>query len=256
MDKCPICGSELNRHFCKYCGYEESNDFLLYRTFQQTTGMDVLQRWELYARIEIRNDRWTPRLSEKERTSQFSKRVEAEEEIPQGFLLDKDGRCLIVYVGKDLMPVVPKSVEVIAAGAFEGMNVKTVILPKGLKTIAERAFSGARINWIQLPHGLKEIRRQAFSDAFIQEINVPGTVEEIGASAFAGCRTLETVRLMQGVKRIGNNAFYGCEMLQKIEIPDSVKEIGEYAFWDCPQLRINASDTWKVLHPNLVKLYY
>ena len=58
----------------------------------------------------------------------------------------------------------------------------------------------------------------------------------IGAGAFAGCGSLTSISIPDGVTSIGSGAFLRCYNLTDITIPDSVTSIGEEAFSDCYSL--------------------
>ncbi|MDD5864365.1 MAG: leucine-rich repeat protein [Firmicutes bacterium] len=55
--------------------------------------------------------------------------------------------------------------------------------------------------------------------------------------AFAGCDTLRTVTIPEGVTAIGDNSFSGCVNLQSVYVPASVQTVGSSAFSDCPSLK-------------------
>ena len=62
-------------------------------------------------------------------------------------------------------------------------------------------------------------------------------VREIERSAFAGCSTLKTLTVEQGVRSIGMNAFDGCTELTEVILPGSLTFIEKEAFRDCENLR-------------------
>ena len=71
-------------------------------------------------------------------------------------------------------------------------------------------------------------------------------VREIGRDAFAGCTTLKTVTMEQGVRSIGMNAFEGCTNLAEVTLPESLAFIEKDAFRDCGSLR-------KIVLPGIIK---
>ena len=77
QELCPICGTELRSGFCRSCGYDESADFLAFRTLQPVCRMDLLTRWTCYAGREIQKDTWTPSLNEKKLIGQLSEKRES-----------------------------------------------------------------------------------------------------------------------------------------------------------------------------------
>lgn len=75
------------------------------------------------------------------------------------------------------------------------------------------------------------------------DIVIPSTynglpVTAIGDSVFAGCGTIKSITIPDGVTSIGNYAFEFCTSLTSIIIPDSVTSIDSYAFNGCSRLTI------------------
>ena len=48
---------------------------------------------------------------------------------------------------------------------------------------------------------------------------------------FAGCSSLSTIDLPEGLEVIEAGAFEGCSALASVRIPNSVKRIGRHAFY-------------------------
>ena len=65
---------------------------------------------------------------------------------------------------------------------------------------------------------------------------VLGSGSSIGYCAFAGCTSLTSVYIPEGVTSIEPVAFIGCTSLTSINIPNSVVSIGQGAFGDCNRL--------------------
>lgn len=63
----------------------------------------------------------------------------------KGFHISPDGAILYQYDGGDKNVVIPQTVSIIAAGAFDQLNeVRAVTLPAGIQTVEKNAFSGVR----------------------------------------------------------------------------------------------------------------
>ena len=62
------------------------------------------------------------------------------------------------------------------------------------------------------------------------------TVTSIGYMAFAGCTSLTSITIPDGVTSIDRAAFWDCASLTSIKIPDSVTSIGGRAFRECKNL--------------------
>ncbi len=68
-----------------------------------------------------------------------------------------------------------------------------------------------------------------------KEVTVPAEldgikIKKIGAGAFMGCRSLETVRLEQGIGSVGEKAFSECGNLREADLPDTAVCIRESVF--------------------------
>lgn len=163
---------------------------------------------------------------------------------------------------------VPSTVTEIGKSAFDNCyDLEDVTLVNGLKKIGEGAFvSCYSLRSISIPSTVTEIGNAAFflceslesallpegirkigskeyciygsSGAFarcesLKSIIIPRTVTEIEDETFAGCTSLESVTLNNGLKSIGYYAFGDCKSLREISIPSTVTEIGSYAFEGC-----------------------
>ena len=72
-------------------------------------------------------------------------------------------------------------------------------------------------------------------------IVVPATlggkpVTGVGQGAFAGCSSLTSVTLLEGVTSIGFSAFSDCGALRSVTIPSSVTDVGHWSFRRCSSL--------------------
>lgn len=63
------------------------------------------------------------------------------------------------------------------------------------------------------------------------------SVIKIGDYAFAGCSSLSSVVLPEGLQSIGTGGFSGCTSLASISIPSTVKELGTRSFSACSQIK-------------------
>ena len=62
------------------------------------------------------------------------------------------------------------------------------------------------------------------------------SVIKIGDYAFAGCSSLSSVVLPDGLQSIGTGGFSGCTSLVSISVPSTVKELGTRSFSACSQI--------------------
>lgn len=61
-------------------------------------------------------------------------------------------------------------------------------------------------------------------------------VTAIGNNAFKNNKTIQTVKLSNGIITIGDYAFYGCTKLGEAEMPNTVLKVGKFAFAKCKSL--------------------
>lgn len=137
---------------------------------------------------------------------------------------------------------------VIAAGAFDNVDVETVFISSTVSTIETGAFTGAdhlsSINvsaanlFYQSNNGIlysKDLTRLiAYPPAGARHINVPIDVIEISAHAFDHT-ALSSISLPQTLLTIGEHAFRSTN-IQYIILPSSLEKIGEFAFCNCHNL--------------------
>jgi len=100
---------------------------------------------------------------------------------------------------------------------------------------------------VVIPSGVTAIQGYAIK-------NLPGppytdSYTETTSPAFAGCTTVTSVTIPDGVTSIGVNAFAGCTNLTSVKIPDSVTDIGSGAFCGCTSLKsISIPDGVTAIH--------
>ena len=139
--------------------------------------------------------------------------------------------------------------------AFEGTNLKRVVLPHSISDIGEKTFRGCgNLQEVIMTNAPTSIGKEAFRDcgslALIPNIN---NVKEIGELAFYNCIQLG---LFEGTKELdltslvtlSASAFCGCKKIQAVRFSDKLRSIGESAFYDCSSL------TDVTLPSNLVRL--
>ena len=107
------------------------------------------------------------------------------------------------------------------AGAFNGSELKRVVLPKGTKNVGMYAFGGSKN---------------------LVEVVVPECVERIDEYAFNSCSALRSFKMPSAVEEISPYMFSGCGALANIGDISAISNIGEYAFKDCRSLVGDAND--------------
>ena len=172
------------------------------------------------------------------------------------------GTTLIEYKGKGREVVIPEGIETIAARAFMGKNIMSVVFPNSVKEVLPYAFHHCKkLDEVRLSEGLTQIPKNAFSECEnLIEINIPKGVTEIGYQAFYQCSRIEKISLPEGLTHIhnlafaslgwkfkdiilpesltyiGGGAFFNCNYLAKIKLPEGVTAIGGSAFSCCNEL--------------------
>ncbi|MBQ3575084.1 MAG: leucine-rich repeat protein, partial [Clostridia bacterium] len=126
-----------------------------------------------------------------------------------GILMDKAATRLLLYPPQHENTIyrLPGSMRSIAPHAFEGSEIRSVILNPGLEEIGAYAFARTAISRLDLPDSLKTIDRCAFYD----------------------CANLSRVSTGAGLESVGDLAFFGCSGFMSISGPVSDCAIGEYA---------------------------
>jgi len=161
---------------------------------------------------------------------------------------------------------IPSTISYIGGGAFGYCeNLHYINLPDSVIYIGALAFSNCNISEINIPKSVRSIYYNPFgfttisnfrcqSDYFLVENNVlydkdkrrlissfnnekhfdiPRSVQLIDEAAFAGCSSLESIIINEGLIEIGNYAFLSCSSLKKIHMPKSIKFIGNKALPKC-----------------------
>ncbi len=87
-------------------------------------------------------------------------------------------------------------------------------------------------------HKVIYISYEAFAGCTsLKSVVIPNGVTEIGGSAFKGCINLESVTIPDSVTSIYISAFEGCEKLDSVTLPDSVTYLDWSVFEDCTSLK-------------------
>ncbi len=70
----------------------------------------------------------------------------------------------------------------------------------------------------------------------LMSVVLPQGLLTISAHAFEGCTALASVTFGDSLTSIGNNAFYNCSALTSVVLPDTVTTIGQYGFSQCKSM--------------------
>lgn len=125
--------------------------------------------------------------------------------------------------------VIPKGVETIGDGAFQGCEFDELVIPNTVTSIGNYAFAWSYFeDTLKIPNSVKSLGDYVFADCDGEVIILPNSVTSIGNFCFSS-RSLEEVILSESLKKIGKGCFYDCP-IEKLVIPQSVESIGEQAF--------------------------
>ena len=91
-------------------------------------------------------------------------------------------------------------------------------------------YQASKLGKVSLPESVRRIGELAFYRSSLSEINIPAKVDSIAEYTFFQCKSLHTVRGMEGVKDIGKQSFMMCDKLATIGDLRSLEKIHEFAF--------------------------
>ena len=185
-------------------------------------------------------------------------------------LLNKQNMTLLQYTGKGGDYEVFWGIKAIGAGAFEGKNLKSVVIPNSVTSIGDFAFRSIRgLKSISIPDTVTFIGFQNFyGDSQLQSVTLPAGLKELGYGSFGWCTALKsievspdnpyfemkdnmliekgthklvyfldavkgTLEIPEEIQEIESNAFENNKGLKEIIIPNSVKAIRNAAFNGC-----------------------
>ena len=124
--------------------------------------------------------------------------------------------------------VIPDSVTSIEAYAFRNNKLTLVVIPKGVTSIGYEVFPNNELTEVVIPDSVTSIDSYAFKNNHLTEVAIPDSVTSIGNGAFSGNQLTSAV-IPDSVTSIGNWAF-AYNQLTNVVIPDSVTSIGADAF--------------------------
>ncbi len=125
-------------------------------------------------------------------------------------------------------------------------SLKNIVLPRSLRIIASGAFSGCGIEEIdfrkvQLPDDEVLLFEEAlFSHSSIKKVDLSGIDVGLSNRVFAFCKYLEEVSLPNpdfNSGRLMPYTFQECHKLKTVQGLEQYWAIGEYAFWKCTGLK-------------------
>ncbi|MCL2062617.1 MAG: leucine-rich repeat protein [Firmicutes bacterium] len=134
--------------------------------------------------------------------------------------------------------LIPNTVTVIGAGAFEDSVLENIIVPGTVRAIGNNAFANSqKLAQVILLNGIETVGNGAFrSNSALTQIILPDSIVSLGSEVFARCSALRRVILPRDIEEIPRAAFQFCISLQSIRFPGAVETIGQSAFDQCTAL--------------------
>ena len=124
-------------------------------------------------------------------------------------------------------------------------DVERVIIHAGVTAIEAEAFrgwtglrevvfeAGGRLGWIG---------SHAFAGTALCRVATPPGLKELGAGAFAGCGSLRSARLNEGLRQLGSwdsrDGVFQDSALESVYVPSTLEAMRPNAFVGCDRLRV------------------
>ena len=125
------------------------------------------------------------------------------------------------------------NVTTIGASMFSGCaDLATLSIPDSVTSIGASAFSGCEKLNYTFPAGITSYGDYALKETAITSATISSD-KSYGKGVYAGCKSLTSVTIDNGITSIPDELFNGCANLGSIEIPSSVTSIGAKAFEAC-----------------------
>lgn len=127
-----------------------------------------------------------------------------------GFIFVKATGTIIGYKSNEENVSIPSEidgvpVESISYGAFEGKNLKSVVIPDSVTSIGKAAFCSNQLESLVIPNSVKCIREAAFWKNKLTSVTIPDSVKHIEKLAFTD-NLLTSVKLSMNT-RVESDSF-------------------------------------------------
>lgn len=126
-------------------------------------------------------------------------------------------------------------------------SVEEYVIPQGVRTIQDYAFNGMNLKRIIIPDSVIFIGQYAFADCrLLDDVVLPPRIDKIQKATFQNCTSLSTVKLTKATYRIETGAFTGTA-IRAIELPHRNLTIENGAFDDGVKAVVSMSDMQSLL---------
>jgi len=131
-------------------------------------------------------------------------------------------------------------VRIVAANAFNGVGLNSVVFPETLQKIENNAFANNNLTQIELTNNISSLGTGVFEKNKLTEVTIPESITEISIGLFSS-NQLTKITFPDTITSIGRSAF-ATNKLTEIVIPPLVKVIGSFAFADNLIERVEFND--------------
>jgi len=144
--------------------------------------------------------------------------------------------------------VIPEGIKFIDGSAFYNCtSIKTIKIPTTLSSIGYNTFRNCIIEnvyiynitkWCQISFAdttsspLYNKANLYLNNNLVVDVNLPKDLESVADYAFAGCKSLQSIVIPEGVTVL-KGTFSNCESLINVQLPSTLEEIGNYTFLRC-----------------------
>ena len=116
-------------------------------------------------------------------------------------------------------------------------KITRIVLPEGIKKLGTSVFwKCSALQSVVLPQSLSVISSKTFNECTALTGIDFGGVREISSYAFAGCTSLRSVDVPEGVDMVWEFAFSGCTALESVSYPSTLKDLMPRACDGCYSL--------------------
>jgi len=128
--------------------------------------------------------------------------------------------------------------------AFSYADISTIDIPSTVKIFEPGVFFQSKLAKITIPKTVKLMKDIEWEKGLFQDcVNLSSVIIETGGASrfphgtFAGCKSLTSIVIPEGVDTLGGEMFSGSE-LKSIKLPNTLTTLGSYydkgTFFNCP----------------------
>lgn len=144
--------------------------------------------------------------------------------VEDGIIYDLSKTILYSYPASrtDAAFEIPATVTTVAAGAFAGSQLQTVVFPQRLQTIEPYTFADCKkLTSVTIEQGITAIGDGAFRGcSALNNVTVPASAVNLGDYAFADCSVLSNFTFAgSNTYYIGTHFFENCISMTKLTLP-------------------------------------